>query len=140
MWISRTNLSKLAGKASGDKSIDEAEQDMDMKREDWYRENNLELPKYVIRPKIIKVSPTEPDKPSKLTVRTRPRTDTTEDRLRGESSDATPASPRQGADAAAGLAVTGAASAPAAEFQAIAQRLSTLEELLHAFLQSKTGQ
>ena len=63
-----------------------------------------------------------------------------EGRLQGESLNATPASPREGADAAAGLVVTGAASAPAAKFQAIAQRLSTLEELLHAFLQSKTGQ
>ena len=116
MWISRTNLSKLAGKASGDKSINEAELDMDLKRKDWYHENNLEPPKYVIRPKIIKVSLTEPDKPSRSTGRTRPMTDTTEDRLQGERPSATPASPREGAEAAAGLAVTGAVSAPAADF------------------------
>ena len=67
-------------------------------------------------------------------------TDTTEGRLRGERPKATPASPREGAEAAAGLAVTGAASAPAADVQAIAQRLSKLEEMLHAFLQSKTEQ
>ena len=117
MWISRTNLAKLAGKASGDKLINEAELDMDLKRKDWYYENNLEPPKYVIRLKIIKVSLTEPDKPSRLTGRTKLMT------------DATPASPREGAEAAAGLAVTGAVSAPAADVQAIAQRLSKLGEV-----------